>query len=120
MHVTAHDADQSTLCEQPTEASRSSVEQEEANMSKRSKLGFPAGVVDVTQPINESIVCAAIRQCLETADHYVRRGNRRDAEFFLDTADAYANRLIFCRQIDEIAAQRQVPRHLLETWNIKQ
>ncbi len=45
-------------------------------------------------PINESIVFTAIRQCLETADHYIRQGNRRDAEFYLNTADAYANRLI--------------------------
>jgi len=72
-------------------------------MSKRSKFGFPAVVVDVMQPINESIVCTAIRQCLETADQYVRRGNRREAEFYLDTADAYANRLIFYRQIDDVA-----------------
>lgn len=42
------------------------------------------------QPANESIVFTAIRQCLETADHYIRQGNRRDAEFFLDTADAHA------------------------------
>ena len=95
----------------PTEASRSSVAQQEANMSKRSKFGFPAVVVDAMQPINESIVCTAIQQCLETADHYVRQGNRRDAEFYLDAADAYANRLIFCRQIADIAAQRQVPWH---------
>ena len=62
--------------------------------------------------INESFVFAAIRQCLETADHYIRQGNRRDAEFYLDTADAYANCLIFCRQIDDIAAQWQTaPRH---------
>jgi hypothetical protein len=51
------------------------------------------------QPINESIVFAAIRQCLATADHYIRQGNRRDAEFYLDTADAYANRLIFGRSV---------------------
>jgi hypothetical protein len=50
------------------------------------------------QPIDESVLCIAIRQCLETADHYIRQGNRRDAQFCLDTADAYANRLIFCRQ----------------------
>jgi hypothetical protein len=50
------------------------------------------------QPINESVLCIAIRQCLETADHYIRQGNRRDAQFCLDTADPYANRLIFCRQ----------------------
>jgi len=50
------------------------------------------------QPIDESVLCIAIRQCLETADHYIRQGNRRDAQFYLDTADAYANRLIFCRQ----------------------
>jgi hypothetical protein len=63
------------------------------------------------QAINESIVFTAIRQCLETADHYSRQGNRRDAEFYLDTADAYANRLIFYRQIDYIAAQRGAARH---------
>jgi hypothetical protein len=45
------------------------------------------------QPINESILLAAIRQCLETADHHIRQGNQRDARFYLDTADAYANRL---------------------------
>jgi hypothetical protein len=50
------------------------------------------------EPINESVLCIAIRQCLETADHYIRQGNRRDAQFYLDTADAYANRLSFCRQ----------------------
>jgi len=50
------------------------------------------------EPINESILCIAIRQCLETADHYIRQGNRRDAQFYLDTADAYANRLTFFRQ----------------------
>jgi hypothetical protein len=47
------------------------------------------------QPIDESVLRIAIRQCLETADHYIRQGNRRDAQFYLDTADAYANRLIF-------------------------
>jgi hypothetical protein len=52
------------------------------------------------QPINESVLYIAIRQCLETADHYIRQGNRRDAQFYLDTADAYANRLIFCRQVN--------------------
>ena len=52
------------------------------------------------QPIDESVICTAIRQCLETADHYFRQGNRRDAQFYLDTADAYTNRLIFSRQID--------------------
>jgi hypothetical protein len=51
------------------------------------------------QPIDESIVFAAIRQCLETADHYIRQGNRRDAEFYLDRANAYADRIIFCRQM---------------------
>ena len=50
------------------------------------------------QPIDESVLCIAIRQCLQTAEHYIRKGNRRDAQFYLDTADAYANRLIFCRQ----------------------
>jgi hypothetical protein len=55
------------------------------------------------QQIDETIVLAAIRQCLETAEHYVRQGNRRDAEFYLDTADAYATRLILCRKIDDIA-----------------
>jgi hypothetical protein len=50
------------------------------------------------EPINESVLCIAIRQCLETADHYIRQGNRRDAQFYFDTAGAYANRLIFCRQ----------------------
>jgi hypothetical protein len=49
------------------------------------------------QPIDESIVFAATRQCLETADHYIRQGNRRDAEFYLDRAKAYADRIIFCR-----------------------
>jgi hypothetical protein len=110
MYVTDHDADESTLCEQPTKASRSLVEQQEANMSKTSKFAFPTVAVDVMQPIDESIVFTAIGQCLKTADHYLRQGNRRDAEFYLDTADAYANRLIFCRQIDDIAAQRQVAR----------
>jgi hypothetical protein len=56
------------------------------------------------QLINESILLVAIRQCLETAGHYIRQGNRRDAKFYLDTADAYANRIILCRQIDDIAA----------------
>jgi hypothetical protein len=51
------------------------------------------------QAINESIVFTAIRQCLETADRYIRQGDRLDAEFYLDKADAYANRLIFCRQM---------------------
>jgi hypothetical protein len=55
------------------------------------------------QQIDETIVLAAIRQCLETADHHIRQGNRRDAEFYLDTADTYATRLIFYRQIDDIA-----------------
>jgi len=50
------------------------------------------------QPIDESVLCIAIRQCLQTAEHYIRKGNRRDAQFYLDTADAYANRLIFWRQ----------------------
>jgi hypothetical protein len=49
------------------------------------------------QPIDESILLPRIRQCLETADHYIRHGNRRDAEFYLNTAEADANRLIFCR-----------------------
>jgi hypothetical protein len=62
------------------------------------------------EPIDESILFKAIRQCLETAEHYIRQGNRRDAEFYLDTADAYANRLIFRRQMI-IAAQRQGARH---------
>jgi hypothetical protein len=53
------------------------------------------------QPINESILFAAIRQCLETADHHIRQGNRRDAEFYLDRANAYADRIIFCRLIDD-------------------
>jgi hypothetical protein len=61
------------------------------------------------QQIDETIVLAAIRQCLETADHYIRQGNRRDAEFYLDTADAYATRLIFCRQIDHIAGAQSGP-----------
>jgi hypothetical protein len=95
---------------QPTKASRSFGEQQEANMSKTPKFAFPTAVSDVMQPINETIVFTVIRQCLETADQYIRQGNRRDAEFYLDTADAYANRLIFCRQIDDIAAQRQVAR----------
>jgi hypothetical protein len=47
------------------------------------------------QPIDESVLRIAIRQCLETADHYIRQGNRRDAQFYLDTADVYANRLNF-------------------------
>jgi hypothetical protein len=42
------------------------------------------------QPVSESIVFTAIRQCLETADHYGRQRNRRDAEFHLNTADAHA------------------------------
>lgn len=50
--------------------------------------------------IDESIVLAAIRQCLETAEHHVRKGNRRDAEFYLDRANAYADRIIVYRQID--------------------
>jgi hypothetical protein len=50
------------------------------------------------EPINESVLCIAIRQCLETADHYIRQGNGRDARFYFDKADTYANRLIFCRQ----------------------
>ena len=62
------------------------------------------------QPIDESILFTAIRQCLETADHYIRRGNRRDAEFYLNTADAYANRLIFCRQIDTTSSSAAGPR----------
>jgi len=62
------------------------------------------------QPIDESTLFTSIRQCLETAEHYIRQGNRRDAEFYLDTADAYANRLIFWRQMI-IAAQRQGERH---------
>lgn len=49
------------------------------------------------QQINESIVFAAIRQCLDTADHYIRKGNRRDAEFYLDRANAYADRIIYGR-----------------------
>jgi hypothetical protein len=53
--------------------------------------------INIMQPIDESIVFAAIRQCLETADHYIRQGNRRDAEFYLDRAKAYADRIIFCR-----------------------
>jgi hypothetical protein len=61
------------------------------------------------QLINESILLAAIRQCLETADHYIRQGNRRDARFYLDTADAYSNRLIFCRQINDMAAVQSGP-----------
>ena len=51
--------------------------------------------------LNESILFAATRQCLETADHYIRQGNRRDAEFYLDRANAYADRIIFCRHIDD-------------------
>jgi hypothetical protein len=62
------------------------------------------------QAINESIVFTAIRQCLETALLQSPRQSR-DAEFYLDTADAYANRLIFYRQIDYIAAQRGAARH---------
>jgi hypothetical protein len=50
------------------------------------------------EPIDESILFKAIRQCLETAEHYIRQGNQRDAEFYLNTADAYANRLIFRRK----------------------
>ena len=50
------------------------------------------------QPIDESIVLAAIRQCLETADHYIRQRNRRDAEFYLDRANAYANLVVLCRR----------------------
>ena len=53
------------------------------------------------QPIDESIVFAAIRQCLQTADHFIRKGNRRDAEFYLDRANAYADRIIFWRQFDD-------------------
>jgi hypothetical protein len=72
---------------------------------------MPLSRVSVMQPIDESIIFTAIRQCLETAEHYIRQGNRRDAEFYLDTADAYANRVIFCRQMI-IAAQRQgAPHH---------
>jgi len=62
------------------------------------------------QPIDESILFTAIRQCLETADHYIRYGNRRDAEFYLNTADAYANRLIFCRKIDTTSSSAAGPR----------
>jgi hypothetical protein len=72
---------------------------------------MPLSRVNAMQPIDESIIFTAIRQCLETAEHYIRQGNRRDAEFYLDTADAYANRVIFCRQMI-IAAQRQgAPHH---------
>jgi hypothetical protein len=55
--------------------------------------------------IDESIVLAAIRQCLETADHYIRKGNRRDAEFCLDKANAYADRIIVCRQINAFKSE---------------
>jgi len=61
------------------------------------------------QPIDESVLFIAIRQCLETADHHIRHGNRRDAEFYLNRADVYANRLIFCRQIDATSSSAANP-----------
>jgi hypothetical protein len=57
------------------------------------------------QPIDETVLCTAIRQCLETADHYVRQGNRRDAQFYLDRAEAYTNRLIFCHEARTLETQ---------------
>jgi hypothetical protein len=65
------------------------------------------------QPIDEPVLRAAICQCLETADHYIRQGNRRDAQFYLDTADAYANRLIFLshgERADRRAGESRPPR----------
>jgi hypothetical protein len=52
--------------------------------------------------INESTFMRCIGSCLETAEHYIGRSNRRDAEYWLDCADAYADRLITYRKIGDM------------------
>jgi len=58
--------------------------------------------------LSEPVILRCIASCLETSEFYVGKGIRTAADWWHNRADAYADRLAACRQIDALKVRRQM------------